>query len=342
MSKMKVLNSKGEEVTLNPREKMLVARNQKIANALGYQVDITTLTTIIKQVTEQKFFEIAPADYIPVRVGQGAWSKFLTTYRSFSIADDFETGLVDTGSANSRLATADASVDTVTVPVIDWAKSIGWSLPDLEYAAKSGNWDLITAKEQARKKNWDLGIQKVAFIGTSNGQAKGLLNLAGVTANTSVIQKPLKSMTPAELSTFAGVVLETYRANAQRTAWPTHFIIPESDYLGLATPSSDTFPVKSKLELLQDTFKIMTKNPNFQILPLAYGDATYNGFDLQKYVLLNYDEQTIRMDIPVNYTNTLANSVDNYMFQNVGLGQFTGVGAYRPREILYFQYDPTP
>lgn len=339
MSKIfKVLNSAGEEVKLTPREKLLVKRNQKIANDLGYEINITTLTQIIKEITEQKFYEVPFADYVPVRVGEGAWSHFLTTYRSFYAADDFETGVINTGAGNSRLATADAGVDSVTVPIVNWAKSIGWSLPDLQQAMKSGNWDLISAKEMARKKNWDLGLQKIAFIGTKDGKLSGLLNQSGVTVNTTLITQYLSSLDAAGLSAFCEAVLGVYRTNAAKTAWPTHFIIPEADYLGLAAPSSDTFPLKSKLEILEQTFKIMTKNPNFQILPAAYAEAALNPLNKACYVLMNYDLQTIRMDIPVDYTNTLANSVDNFMFQNVGLGQFTGVNTYRPAEILYFQF----
>lgn len=338
MAKFKVFNSKGEEVVLNKKEQVLALRNQKIVNDLGYKIDITSLTTIMKEVVEQKFYEIPFADFVPTRVGEGAWSQFLTTYRSFSVADDFEKGIIATGSGNARLAVADAGVDAVNIPVANWAKSIHWSLPDLQMAMKSGNWDLITAKEQSRKKNWDLGLQKIAFIGSDDGLMKGLLNQSGVTVNTTLITEYLSGMTATELSSFAAQVLGVYRTNCAKTAWPTHFAIPEADYLGLATPSSDTYPVKSKLELLQDTFKIMTKNPNFQILPVAYGEAALNPLNKACYALYKYDAQTIRMDIPVDYTNTLANSVDNFMFQNVGLGQFTGVNAYRPKEVLYFQF----
>ncbi len=59
------------------------------------------------------------------------------------------------------------------------------------------------------------------------------------------------------------------------------------------------------------------------------------------YSLYNYDEESLRMDIPVDYTNTLANSIDNFSFQNVGYGQFTGVLAYRPLELMYFDAPPT-
>lgn len=349
-----IRNSRGEVITLTKQEAHLAnylqaQMNEKFKNSLGYEVSITTLTTIMKRITEQKFFEVAPADYLPVRVGQGTWSAQLTTYRSFDVAAEFEEGVVNTGGQNSRLATADAAVDALTIQVYNWAKSIGWSIFDLEQAAKSGNWDLVTAKEQARKKNWDLGIQRVAFLGArgqnaAGGSCLGLLNQAGITNNTGVITKPISQLSPAELKTFCALVIEQYRENCKRTAWPTHFIIPESDYNGLASQASAEFPIKSVLQILEETFKLITRNANFQILPLAYGDAAYHAdvtaiAGKQVYVLLNYDETSVRMDIPLDYTNTLANSLDNFSFQNVGYGQFTGVLAYRPLEMLYFTYN---
>jgi hypothetical protein len=341
MKRPTILNSQGKPIVLNNREAMISNNLEKAANALGFQIDITSLTTIMKKVTEQKFFEIAPADYLPVRVGEGAWSTQLTTYRSFNLADDFATGVIATGGNNARLASGDAGVDAINVSVINWAKQIGWSLFDLQQASKSGNWDLVVAKEKSRKKNWDLGIQKVAFLGLSgNSAVKGLLNQSA-TVNTSLINEAISGMTEAELSTFLQGILAAYRTNCSRTAMPSHFVIPESDYLGLATPTSATYPLKSKLQLMLETFQIMTGNKDFKILPCAYADAansdgalTYN-----RYALYSYEEESLRMDIPVDYTNTLANSIDNFSFQNVGYGQFTGALAYRPAEMLYFDID---
>lgn len=340
-----ILNSAGKPIVLNAYEQKIADTIQRQTNALGYEVNITTLTTIMKKITEQKFFEIAPADYLPVRVGEGAWSTNLITYRAFNLADQFETGVVNTGGNNSRLAQGDAGVDSLSIKVFNWAKGIGWSIMDLEQAAKAGNWDLVTAKEKARKKNWDLGIQRIAFLGARGdnivgGSCLGLLNQGGITVNTTVIPKAIKDMTPAELKVFTANVINAYRANAERTAWPTHFIIPESDYLGLASPASEDFPIRSTLSLLEETFQVMTKNKQFKILPLAYAEAVNSGLSTQRYVLLNYEEESLRMDIPVDYTNTLANSFDNFSFQNVGYGQFTGVLAYRPKELLYFDYTP--
>ena len=335
----KILNSKGEPISLSKREELIANHVQRQVNALGYEVSITTLTTIMKKVTEQKFFEIAPADYLPVRVGEGAWSSNLVTYRSYQLGDDFSTGVINTGGNSARLAVGDAGVDSVTVKVRNWAKMISWSLFDLELAAKSGNWDLVTAKEKARKRNWDLGIQKVAFLGLSgDSSVLGLYNQVGVTNNTTAITAPIKGLSASNLNTLLGTLIEAYRANCNRTAYPTHFIIPESDYNGLASLTDAAFPIKTKLQVLEEAFKLVCRNPNFKILPCAYGDNAHSGLGVQRYALLNYDEEALRMDIPVDYSNTLANSLDNFNFQNVGYGQFTGVQAYRPAELLYFSY----
>jgi hypothetical protein len=346
-----ILNDDGKPIKLTHREQRVCDVNQRVVNNLGYEINITSLTTIMKKITEQKFFEIPPADYLPVRVGEGAWSSNLVTYRSYAMGDQFETGVINTGAGNGRLAVADAGVDSLTIQVINWAKSINWSLFDLQLAAKSGNWDLVTAKERARKKNWDLGIQRIAFLGArglngTSGICQGLLNMSGITTNTTFITSPINSLSVANLKTFCAGIVEQYRLNCQRTAWPTHFIIPESDYNGLASQASADFPIKSVLALLEEMFQTICRNKNFKILPLAYGDGAYNsdvfGSNGQQcYVLLNYDEESLRMDIPVDYTNTLANSLDNFNYQNVGYGQFTGVLPYRPLETLYFQFPGT-
>ncbi len=339
----KVLNSKGEPIVLNAREARLANDLQQRANALGYDIDITTLTAVSKKVLEQRFFKIAPADYMPVRVGEGAWAHDLTTFRSFSMGGDFSTGLLNTGNNQSRMASADAGVDSLSVQLFPWAKSIGWTLFDLNYASRAGNWDIVTAKEKSRKQNWDLGIQKLAFLGMSGVTGiKGLLNQSDVTVDTDLIVDELKDMTAAELNVFVAGIIQEYRANSNYTAMPTHFIIPESDFNGLAAFTDPSFPLRTKLSVLLEAFQTMTQNKQFKILPLVYAQAAQSDSVLStdRYTLLNYDEDSVRMDIPVDYTNTLANSIDNFNFQNVGYGQFSGAKAYRPLEMLYLDLTP--
>lgn len=329
-----ILNSEGKPIFLNALEKQKANIMQKHVNSLGYEIDVTTLTTIMKKVSEQKFFKIAPADFIPVRVGEGAWSAQLTTYRSFALGDDFEGGVIGTGANSSRLASADSGVDSVDVKVFNWAKQIDWTIFDLEQASRANNWDLVTAKEKARKTNWDLGIQKIAFLGIANNAAcNGLFNQAGITPNETVITKLISTMSTAELKTFSRTILADYRSYCARTAWPTHFVIPEADYLGLASQSSADFPIKSVLQVLQEMFATMCMNPDFKILPNAYSDQLAQPI----YALYNYEEESLRMDIPVDYTSTVANSLNSFNFSNVGYGQFTGVQTYRPLELRYYR-----
>lgn len=354
----RILNAKGDPIVLNSQEKFGVellskkyanaARMLNIRNSLGAEFVITTLTTIAKRTSEQKFFEVFPADYVPVVVGEGAWSSNITTYRSFSIADDFETGIINTASNSARLAVADAGVDAVNVKIYNWAKEIGWTIPELEMAAKANSWSLIEAKEKSRKKNWDLGIQRICFLGArgqngTGGNTLGLLNQPGITTDTTTITKAIKNMTPDELKTFQGNIIETYRNNNNRTAWPTHFVIPESDYTGLANQASSQFPVKSVLEILLEAFRTMTMNPDFKILPLAYSDAAYHAdvssiASKQVYCLYRYDEESIKLTLPVDYTNTLAQTINNFQYQNAAYGQFSGLLTLRPLEMMYYTY----
>lgn len=347
-----ITNSKGEPIRLTEQEKYhcRFIQNEMVrrfGNAIGYEVSITTLTTIMKKVSEQKLYEIAPADYLPIKVGEGTWSSNLTTYRSYDIGDEFESGIVNTGSQNSRQSVNDSGVDALNIKINNWSKTISWNIFDLQLASKSGNWDLVTAKEKSRKRNWDLGIQRAAFLGLrgqngTGGSCLGLLNQAGVYQDTTLITSAISELDPGEISTFQQLAIQRYRSNCNYTAFPTHWIIPESDYNGMAAQASPDFPMKSILQLLEDGFKIICRNPDFKILPLVYaqvanatGGNLPSAFATQMYVFLNYQEESLRMDIPLDYTNTLANSLDNFNFQNAGYGQMTGCLAYRPQELYY-------
>lgn len=324
---------------------LLNANGDVNSTGMGFQIAIDTLTYIKKQVTTQKFYQVAPADFVPLAVGDGAFAATILTNLEFSNADDFETGNIRTGESNARLAAADASVASKSVKVVNWAKQIGYSIFDIEQALMANNWDPIMAKERARKKNWDLGIQEMCFIGSkSDTGVTGLLNNANVTINTTFITAPISGLNAADFSTFVAGLISTYFTATRSTQMPTNFVIPYTDFLGLQnlTPGTvGTYPI-SKMEYLLKAFKAATQNDSFQIQPLAYCDAANNssrtGLNKQCYVLLNKDPESIRMDIPVDYTTTQPNTNNNFQFQNVGYGQYTGVGVYRNLEVLYFQY----
>jgi hypothetical protein len=356
-----IYNSEGKQIVLNAQEKYVAeywqrkineVLKQRMTNAVGYEISMTTLTTVIKKVSEQKFYTIPIAKYVPLVVGAAPYATDILLYRAFDLADQFETGYMNMGGQNARQAVVDTAVDALRAKQVNWGKSIGWSIFELQTAMRAGSWDMVASKEKARKTNWDLGLQRIAFLGANgqngtNGSVFGLLNQAGAVNNTSVITKPLSSMTPLELKAFIGAMLTAYRLNTGRTAYPTNLTIPESDWNGLAAPSSPEFPIKSTIALLQETFREVTMNPNFQVQPVAYADAAVNSlylpagstnYNKQIYTLYNNSEDALVMHVGVDYTSTLANSLDNFYFQNTAYGQHTGVVLLRPLELMYFTY----
>ncbi len=334
-----IMNAHGEKVAaeslLNDAE---LSEAEMLSNAVsqkGYNIDVTTLTAVLKTVAEQKFYEIPFADYVPVRVGEGtAWASNITAFRSFATGGDFEKGYIDQGNS-VRLSTTDAAVDALTVPVKTWAKELSWSLPEIAEASRTGVWDIVQAKERSRKLNWDLGLQKTVFLGSKDGVLEGALNMSGVTTNTALITAPLSTMTTEQLNTFAAKVLDAYQANNNYTAYPDFLWVPQSDYNGLATYTSQ-FTLKSRKSILEEAIASIT-GKEFKILPLAYAIATRSDGKLTKdrYVLGRYDEQTVRFDIPVDYTATVGNSIEGFTFRNVAYGQHSGVLSLRPQEFFY-------
>lgn len=344
-----IRNSKGDPIRLNERERQVAQYWQRRVNALpalGFKVDISTLTAVVKRVVEQQFFTVPPADYVPIRVGENPFSVELLTYLSTNLAGDFEHGLLDTGGDSTRMASAEAGLAAIRIPIKNWAKKLGWNIFDIYTSQRTGNWDIVSEKEKSRVTNWQLGIQRVAFLGLPSAGLTGLLTLpttgtSAVTYDGATITKPLSTMTASEYSAFLGVLIEKFRVGNSRTINPNRLVIPESDYNGLAIPTSDTYPLKTKLELLEQVLRQTTQDPGFQVKPLAYAMAANSGgiLAVDRYALYRYDESNVRMDIPVDYTSTMQNTLDGFHFGNVGYGQFSGVNAYRPGSVMYFDLD---
>lgn len=331
----------GKDVISYFKNEQELARAESLQNAIseqyGYMIPMTLLTAIIRDVAEQKFYEIPVADYMPVRVGtEAAWAEDVLMFRSYYNGGDFEKGYIETGT-EGRLATTDATLDGIRVPARVWAKEIAYSLVDIAKAARTGIWDYVEQKEKSRKKNWDLGIQKTAFLGSKDGTMEGLLNLSDVTVNTTLVPASLNAMTDAQFQAFVSGLVGAYQTNCNFTAMPNRLYIPQTDYTALTVATSVAFPLKSKLDYLKDALSAATVQPDFEIKPLAYLQAAQSDGKLSadRYVLMRYDPDVARFEIPVDYTVTVPNSYDGFTMRNVGYGQHTGVLDARPQEILY-------
>jgi hypothetical protein len=304
-------------------------------NSVGYQQIISTLSAVGRKVSVQKFYEIPFADYIPVVLGNGTYMRSIYNWRTFVKGEDFATGVINNAGNNARLEEVDSAYDQLSQNILNWGKSVRYNLFELQEALQANTlFSLIESRELARKKQWDLGVQKVAFMGI--GAEKGLLNLSGPTIDSSNLTVRLGAMTAAQLNTFVGVMYNLYRVNCNYTAKPTHFVMPEADYNALTNFPDAAYPVKMRIQILRESWAEITGNSSFKIMPCAYCDKANYDTTNNRYALYNYDETSLKMDIPLDYTMTAAGTQNGFEWSNVAYGQFTGAIALRPLEILYF------
>jgi hypothetical protein len=314
------------------------------SNTMGYEYTTQTTTLIRARVREQKFYEIPFAEYIPVIVGEGAYLENIKTNIEYQSAGDFESGLQST-SEDARIATVSVGIAPITTVINTWVKGYQYSDMEVEKALAADNWNPIEAKMRALKKNWDLGVQKIAFLGSYRDPTgtPGLLSNGQVTVNTAVIPTNISSMSYTQFGTFVATVMNAYFQNSNDTVMPNTFEIPMSDYLGLITPINPQFPNVSMLTYLEDAFRRVTQNPNFRIYPCAYGDAarnagvwTSNG--TYRYCLYRNDEETMTMDIPLPFVLRGPMSPNNFNWNGVAQGQYSGLIIFRVPEVIYFDH----
>ena len=314
-------------------------------NGAGYYRAIDTLTYIKKQVSEQKFYEFDINEIVPIAVGDGQFSDDILTYRSFSNSGDFESGLIRTGTNQSRLARSETSVDSVSLATYIWAKAVDYSIIDIEKALQANNWDIILAKHKARAKDWQLGLQLLAILGSKvDTNLPGLLTGNVGTTDTGTITGFLRDMDATTFNTLVARLMGVYFGDTNSTVLPDTFLIPMQDWLGLASLTPGTvgsFPIP-KVQYLLDAFKLVTRNPNFKIIGNAYCDKAVNNslrsINLNEYLLYRKDPESVRMDIPVWPITTQPGTVNNFTFEDVAYGQLTGVGYYRPLEAVKFTH----
>lgn len=313
--------------------------------SLAYQYATDRLTYIRQRIVEQSFYEVLPSDYLDVIPGEGAFSQQIITNLSIKTSGGFKQGKINTAKGNARLAIADAAVAPFYTQVRNWALGVEYSIFDIEQSLFSGNWDIVEAKHRARKTDWDLGIQQIAFLGDTDDLTNfpGLYTNANVNINTAVITTNISSMDAATFATFVSTIIGAFLTNSAQTRFPNTLVIPQDDWAGLATPVSSTYPNISKLAYLQQAFDMIVPGGKFKIMPSAYGMTGNNGtgnggIAKQRYVLYRRDIDTLFMELPVDYQTTSVGTLNNFQYQDVGYGQYTGVSILKPLEVLYFDH----
>ena len=320
-----------------------LAKGLKASNALfdvatsGVIQTIDTLTTIYEDVLEAKYYTtpFPLTDYVKMDVGRGAYGTNIFQYVTAYTGSTFEQGIINPASTGIHNdATSDIRIDGITIKNNFWRNDYSVSNEELRMAAAGRvPFDVIGEKEKARKKMYDLGIQKSHFFGT-NG-TKGLLNLSGVTINTSLLPKSPAAMTVAQIKNFAATAISTYYNQTNGCYFPNRWLMPSDAYMELGVPYGDTFGMPTLLEVLTNAFKQAGAPDDFKIVHTIYANKADSTGLLGRHVLYNNDVDNIVRYIPKPYTPHPLFPQGSLDMISQAEAQFTGVQVKKPETVLY-------
>ena len=321
------------------------AETVEFMNSLGSDQTITTLTQILPKIIEQKFYEIKLSDYFSVAVGQGnPFSEELYNWKTGVTGDDFESGLVNTVNARADKYADDITVEPYRTKTFTWVRDIYWNIiQEKVFSQGTQNLSYVQAKYSARKKQYDLGIQRTGIVGLKSNQADapGLLTQSGTPVNTTLITKPISTMTTTELDSFVATIIGEYVDAVNFTATPDTLVVPTKDFYGLTSATTSQFPIKSKMTYLREAFSEAVGR-EFKILPLAWAQQDKNAaianLNKNRYVLYNNSPDTLEMQIPLDFTITTPGTSNNFDYSSIAYSRFTGLRVFRPLEVQYFDY----
>lgn len=325
-----------------------VSLKNDTAADFGAKATIDTLTSISQEIIKQKRYMPEIGQFMPVKAGNQPYRDSLITYKQFGLSSNPEKGLINPNNTG-RFEESDVAYDTVTVKRYFWAMQVSWNfILQRQIAANAYPIDLIGDKLENMAKDHKQFQQGVAMYGLQSFSGfNGLFNASGVTTNTSLIAKPLNTMTAAELNAFAQTIIATYQSNNAIFEMPDTFVIPQYDYTGLASFVSDSFPMagNTKLAFLESVFKTITGNQAFKIIPTPYAQQTgnggwnghfgYNPLSYDRYVLYQNDKDTLELDLPIPFTMLGTGTANQANFVNIGFSQTGQVFVKRTQNILY-------
>lgn len=303
----------------------------------GIEQAITTLTRIVVGVQRQKFYTVQGSltDYVPIEMGTGAYGKYLFQYAVAQVGDSFESGIVQPGNGINKDANLDITVDGISIKNNFWRMKYQATKEILEMAKVNAvDFSYVEEQEIARKTTVDRGIQKVEFLGTSDGLNYGLLNQPNITINTSLLPTSVPTMTIEQLTNFAKTAISTYFTHTNSTVFPNTWLMPTATYMSLGVPINPEFPIGTVKEFLEKAFIAAGAPADFKILHTVYNNTAGTG-GRGRHVLYNRDPQTLTMYISKPYTPYPFYPTGSLDMISDAEMQFTGVWVKRPKEVLY-------
>ena len=321
-------------------QQVLRASNALDISTLGLSRSIDTLTYLIKDVLETKYYTTPSplTDYVQINAsGEGAYMTEITQLTEANLSASFEECTINpfsTGIHND--ATADVALDSIQQRNNFYRQT--YSISHEEQMSAGRNlipYNIIDGKERSRAKNWQLGIQDVMFLGRPGDpdRTAGLLTQADVTVDSSLFPVSFENMTPEQLNSWVATVLNTYGANNNYNFQPDRLFLPTKMYYGLARQVNPNFPIKNVRQMIEETFRGELGN-DFKIVHAAYGETLGNK-NLGRAVLYNHDAENVVMHTPVVYTPMPLFPQNSLDMLSQAMGQYTGVWVKRPTTMLY-------
>lgn len=327
------------------------SENLKASNALfdvpasGVIQTVDTLTTIMDTVLNAKYYTtpFPLTDYVKMDVGRGAYGTSIFQFATAYTGSTFEQSIINPASTGiHNNATSDIRIDGISIKNNFFRNDYSISNEELRMAAAGRvSFDIIEEKERARKQLWDLGIQKSHFLGV--GDNEGLLNLTGVTVNTSLLPTAPAYLTVAQIKEFAAKAIGTYYTQTKGNYFPNRWLMPSASYMQLGVPYGDTFGMPTLKKVLEDAFKEAGAPEDFKIVHTIYAnDKALTGYG--RHVLYNNNEENIVRYIPKAYTPHPLFPMGSLDMISQAEGQFTGVQVKKPETVLYIdeQSNSTP
>jgi hypothetical protein len=310
-------------------------------NNKGYKQVIDTLTALDEKISTQKFYKVDVTKYVDIETGRAPYMESITKNRLYSIGNTSDWFSRDSGGENLETKKTDIEQDTITNFRFLGQMLITYNWLDLRKLSVSQNYDAIAEKLKARKVSADQLFQEVAFNGNkANANSKGLLNLDGITVNTTAITKPISEMDAEEIRTFGSDLVSIFRINCGKSAVPNIFLMPEADFIGMSASNDPIFQRYTRFEYLlkcfDDATRELGRTGDFKILPNAYSDIDVNPLNKGKYELYNKDPDTIVYDNPVPFTVETFITADNMNWTSAAHLQIGEVRLYKPKEFIQF------
>ena len=185
---------------------------------------------------------------------------------------------------------------------------------------------------------WDEGLLRISLIGSADLGLAGLTNMSGVTVNTTALSKSLADMTATELVQAAITIGTTYQAQNLYKGMPNKFAIDLKVYSALAAPfNAAGVATETKLDVFTRTLRVALASPSLEVVGAPLRDYNDASVTTDRYIVFPYDQDVLNFDVSADYVPTNFHSKDGFHFTNTAYGQFYGVHADRPQEILIFQ-----